>query len=128
MMKICSIGNQICVAQDLKLYACLVCVCFYMYECMCVYIYMLAKFKNLYEHASLHTLVGWFFFFHLDFICEYSKDLIVPSSLILNMTGVSWKWKKINLHNFYILVYQKWKFKNFHFKNTGMQKLWVLWQ
>lgn len=61
-MKIRSIGNQICVAQDLKLYACCVCVCVYFYVYKCMYINIFAKFTNKYELENLHTLgLGGFF-------------------------------------------------------------------
>ena len=63
-MKVCSIGNQICVAQDLKLYARRVCVYFYVYKCM--YVYVFAKFTKKYELESLHTLV--FFYGFLRFL------------------------------------------------------------
>lgn len=69
MMRICSIGNQICVAQDLKLYACCVCAYFSGYKCVCMYIF--AKFTNKYELESPHTLGFGFFLYFLDFIREY---------------------------------------------------------
>lgn len=86
MMKICSIGNQICVAQDLKLYACCVCACVYFYVYKCMWIYIFAKFTNKHELESLHTL-GFFLHFS-DFIREYTEDLLIPSPLVLDVPGV----------------------------------------
>lgn len=87
-MKICSIGNQICVAQDLKLYACRVCVCvfIFMYINACEYIYLL----NSQISMNLKVCIRWvFFFFHFsDFICEYTEDLLIPSPLVLDVPGV----------------------------------------